>query len=193
MRKTWDPKRRRFLEAAAAAAAVPAISCSRSSSSWRFFTDTEADTARAVCDCLIPPDEYPGAGWAGAVNFLDIQLTGHLRKHAPVYRAGLAAVDRAARARYGEAFSRLDTARQVEFLKAIEKGKAGGGWAPTEQQQFFALILAHTMQSFYGDPRHGGNRDEVGYRMLGIPATPVRGRSKHDIQQPAKPAGGKLA
>jgi hypothetical protein len=43
---------------------------------------------------------------------------------------------------------------------------------------FFELVLNHTMQSFYGSPRHGGNRDAVSWRMLGVPDPPVRGRSR---------------
>ena len=68
-------------------------------------------------------------------------------------------------------FAALSAQQQVELLKATEKVK----------DLFFALILAHTMQSCYGDPWHGGNRDGIGYRSLGIPLTPVRGRSKHDL------------
>ena len=37
-------------------------------------------------------------------------------------------------------------------------------------KEFFDLILAHTMQGFYGDPRHGGNRDAVSC-LMGKPAT----------------------
>jgi gluconate 2-dehydrogenase gamma chain len=38
-------------------------------------------------------------------------------------------------------------------------------------------VVSHTMQGFYGDPRHGGNRNWASWRMLGVPITPVRGRS----------------
>jgi gluconate 2-dehydrogenase gamma chain len=46
----------------------------------------------------------------------------------------------------------------------------------TKDAEFFNLIRAHAMQGFYGDPRHGGNRDEASWKMLGIPCPPVRGR-----------------
>jgi gluconate 2-dehydrogenase gamma chain len=182
MKKTWDPKRRRFLEGVAAAAVLPAVSCSNAQSPWRCLTATEGETLGAICECLIPTDEYLGAKWAGAVQFIDIQLTGHYRKHRAAYREGLAAVDRASREKRGLSFVALDPPLQVQLLKLIEEGKAEGAWKPTAQQQFFSLVLTHTMQSYYGDPRHGGNRDWVGYRMLGLVAIPVRGRTK--------PAGG---
>ncbi len=180
----WNPRRRRFLGAAAAAAAAPGmISCSGKSSPWRVLSAAEVRAAEAICECLIPTDEFPGAAWAGAVNYIDRQLAGHLRHMRETYRRGLAMIDTAARGQGAADFAALAVERQVELLKAVEKGKApAGGWNPTEQRAFFAAILSNTMQSFYGDPRHGGNRDGIGYRMLGIPLTPVRGRD-----------GGKIA
>ena len=146
----------------------------------------EGQALEAVCECLIPTDEYPGAAWAGAVKYIDIQLYGHYRKHRATYRSGVAALDQVSREKYGRPFAALDLERQVELLQAVEKGQApASAWKAADQQQFFGLVLAHTMQSYYGDPRHGGNREQIGYRMIGVPATPVRGRSKHDVQASA--------
>jgi gluconate 2-dehydrogenase gamma chain len=169
-----NKRRRRFLKAAACATSGVMFSCGGPAGPWRVLTAEEAETAAAVCAQLIPDDEFPGAVWAGAVDFIDRQLSSHLRKHREAYRAGLAALDRTARERFGSRFSALAPERRVELLKAAEKAK----------DPFFSMILAHTMQSYYGDPRHGGNRDEVGYRSLGIPVTPVRGRSRHDLTAP---------
>jgi gluconate 2-dehydrogenase gamma chain len=178
----WNPKRRRFLRAAATAAAGGAVSCSGSKSSWRFFTAEEAATAAAIAECLIPTDEWPGAAWAGAAVYMDRQLHGHFRKHRGAYREGLAAIDEASRAACGRRFTEAGAEQQVRLLELVEKGKAAAPrWPAAAQRQFFSLILSHTMQSYYGDPRHGGNRDQVGYRMLGIPVTPVRGREHHDL------------
>jgi gluconate 2-dehydrogenase gamma chain len=41
---------------------------------------------------------------------------------------------------------------------------------------FFDMLVAHTMQGFYGDPRHGGNRERASWKMLGVASPPVRGR-----------------
>jgi gluconate 2-dehydrogenase gamma chain len=164
----------------------PAISCSTAKSPWRTLTAAEGETLEAVCECLIPTDEYPGAAWAGAVKFIDLQLYGHYRKYRSDYRTGIAALERTSRGKYGRPFAALDTGSKVDLLEAVEKGRApASDWKPADQRQFFHLVLAHTMQSYYGDPRHGGNRDQIGYRMIGVSATPVRGRSKHDLQAPA--------
>ena len=189
MARHWNPRRRRFLEMAAAAAAGGAmISCSGSRSPWRFLTPAEAEIAGAVCDRLIPNDEFQGALWAGAVRFIDLQLYGHFRQHRSLYRQGLQALDRVSREVYASPFATLPAPRQVELLKAVEAGTAAAPqWPAAAQSQFFRTILTHTMESYYGDPRHGGNRDGVGYRSIGLSTTPTRGRSRHDIQQAPGP------
>jgi hypothetical protein len=54
--------RRRFIQiAVSAAAAAPAISCSKATSAWRFLTVEEAKTLEAVCAQIIPADQDPGA------------------------------------------------------------------------------------------------------------------------------------
>lgn len=64
MGNVWNPKRRRLLEAAiAVGVAGPVISCSASKSPWRYLTVEEAGTAAAICDRLIPADEFPGTVW----------------------------------------------------------------------------------------------------------------------------------
>ncbi len=33
-------------------------------------------------------------------------------------------------------------------------------------RQFFGLIRSHSLQGFYGSPRHGGNKNNVSYKIL---------------------------
>ena len=160
--------RRRFIETSAAAvAALSAASCSRTRTKWRFLTDDEAETLAALCDQIVPPDDFAGAGQAGAVEFIDRQLMRHYRKHRATYRRGLAETERRSAARFGRAFAGLSADLRLEIAHSLER----------EQPAFFNLVLNHSMQSFYGSPRHGGNRDAVSWRMLGVPDPPVRGRS----------------
>src|ERR1035437_390757 len=179
-RKPWNPKRRQFLQAAVAAgAAAGTVSCSREKSRWRFLRAAEAATAAAICEQLIPSDEFAGAGDAGAVDYIDRQLSGHLRESRQLYQTGLEGVDRSSLEKYGTRFRLLAPAQQVELMRLIERGSAPeSGWSAVSQRRFFAAILSHTMQSY---SRHGGNRDGVGYRSIGLAVTPVRGRSQHDL------------
>ena len=41
---------------------------------------------------------------------------------------------------------------------------------PTEfLGQFFRIVREHTIQGFFGDPAYGGNRDTVGWKLVGFP------------------------
>ncbi len=166
-------RRRRFLELGVTAAAAGTFAgCSRPGGGayWRFFTAAEARLADAICERIIPADEDPGASQAGVVNFIDLQLTKRHKKHQAAYRRGIAGVDAASRKRFNKSFVELPPEQQTEVLMDVENSDG----------QFFNLIRTHTMQGFYGDPRHGGNRGEVSWRMLGLPDPPVRGRLAYE-------------
>ena len=174
-------RRRNFLKiGVSAAVAGSAISCGRSSHSpWRFFTAEEARTVEAMCERIIPADQDPGAAQAGVVNFIDRQLVGHYAEFQKIYRLGVAGVDQTSLALFSARFVDLAPQQQTGVLAKLEKNKAKGEiWKETSAKEFFNLVLAHTMQGFYGDPRHGGNRDRVSWKMLGVPYPPVRGRRK---------------
>jgi gluconate 2-dehydrogenase gamma chain len=179
--------RRKFLQAAmaAAAAAGPGLACSAGRAPWRFLSADEARTLAAICDQIIPPDEHPGAAWAGVVNYIDRQLCGPFRHLRDSYRTGLAAVDQSSRALYGMTFAVLDETRQLDLLRLMEQGRAPSeAWQQNSSADFFALLVDHTMQGFYGDPRHGGNRDRISWKMLGTPYPPIRGRLHYDVNKP---------
>ncbi len=162
-------RRRKFLKiGVSAAVAGSAVSCSRTRSPWRFFTPEEARTVEAICEQIVPADQDPGAAKAGVVNFIDRQLVGHYAEFQKTYREGVAKTDQLSLTMFAARFVDLPLERQTEVLKAMEKSA----------KEFFSLIVAHTMQGFYGDPRHGGNRDQVSWKMLGVPYPPVRGRRK---------------
>lgn len=161
----------------AAAATGSGAACTVIRSPWRFLTVDEARTLAAICDQIIPPDQDPGAAWAGVVNYIDVQLCGpfkHLRK---TYRQGIAAVEGSSRALFGASFADLASAQQIELLTKMEEGRVpGDSWKQVSPPEFFGLLVDHTMQGFYGDPRHGGNRDRTSWKMLGVPYPPIRGR-----------------
>jgi len=169
--------RRRFLHASlSAAVAGSAISCGSGprghagASPWRFFTAEEGQTVDAICEQIIPADRDPGAKEARAVNYIDIQLTRPFKRYQKVYRQGIAAVDAASHTKFGKRFVELPAGQQTEVLADIERSSS----------VFFELILAHTRQGFYGDPRHGGNRNRVSWKMIGVPFPPIRGREHYD-------------
>ena len=179
--------RRAFLQAAltAAAAAGAGVACSRNGSPWRFFSIDEARALAGMVDQIIPPDQDAGAVWAGVVNYIDRQLCGPYEALQPVYRQGLGAVDQTSQSTYGKVFADLESNQQVELLRRLEDGKAtGAAWKQLSSAEFFRYVVDHTMQGFYGDPRHGGNREGVSWKMLNLPYPPIRGRVRSDLPKP---------
>jgi gluconate 2-dehydrogenase gamma chain len=175
--------RRAFLQAAATAAAAAGftVGCTSSQNPWRFLRIDEALTLAAIVDQIIPPDQDPGASWAGVVNYIDRQLCGPYQSLQWTYRLGLSGVDQTSRALYGKIFGEVESQKQIELLHQLENGKASGTiWKQLSSSDFFSMVVDHTMQGFYGDPRHGGNREGVSWRMLGIPYPPIRGRLRPD-------------
>lgn len=104
------------------------------------------------------------------VHFIDIQLTKAHKRHQRAYRQGIAITNDTSRKRFGKAFADLAPAEQIGVLKDVE----------TNAKAFFQLILTHTQQGFYGDPRHGGNRDMASWKMVGLPFPQIRGRQRYD-------------
>ena len=171
-----EQMRRRTLLAAGIAGST--VACSSRSSSWRFFSAEEATTVEAICARIIPEDQDAGATTAGVVHFLDKQLSGFYKPLQKTYRAGLAEIDHKSVELTGKKFAELPTASQIDLLHHIEKDPS--------LKPFFSLLIEHSMQGFYGDPRHGGNRDRVSWKMLGVPYPPVRARLRYDLTDPAK-------
>ncbi len=173
--------RRQFLKGAAAAGCVSLLpACGRLPGRWRFFTEAEAATVSAICEQIIPTDQDPGAVSAGVPNFIDKQLAGTYRRHQQTYRAGLVGTQETSEAMFSGRFETLTWDNQTAVLQALESGKAKGRtWESQSSRTFFQLIRDHTMQGFYGSPRHGGNRDYVSYKMLGIDYPQVIGQNRY--------------
>ena len=58
--------------------------------------------------------------------------------------------------------------KQDEVITALEADKATGFTFPTARE-FFSILRTHTMEGMFADPLYGGNRDFVGWRLVGFP------------------------
>lgn len=124
------------------------------------FDPHQRATIEVAADRIIPADRDPGARQAGVVNYIENTLGTYEAEHAPLYADGVQELDRLARERFtSERFIFLRPEQQDEILAHLEK----------ERSPFFSLLVEHAMQGFYGDPRHGGNRDGVSWKMIGFP------------------------
>ncbi len=159
---------------AGAALAASCTACRRSE--YAFLSANDAATLRAICDQIIPADDFPSASEAGVLNYIDRQLTHHYRRHRKTYLDGLKQADLLSRNRFGTDLAGASVQQQFEIVSAME----------TQNEAFFDLVRSHTMQGYYGSPRHGGNRDAMSWRMLGLDEPPVRGRAQYDFTAGSK-------
>ena len=147
---------------------------------YRFFTEAEAALLIPVCEQIIPRDDAPGATDAGVIHYIDRQLCGPLSRHQGDYRRGLQSLRNTCLQLHRKPFEELTFAKQTETLRLIETGKASKElWGEPSSKEFFNLVVDHTMQGFYGSPRHGGNRDYASYRMLGLAYPNLIGQNRY--------------
>ncbi len=157
---------------------IPA--CSGYDSVWRFFTESEAKTVIAFAEQIIPRDQDPGATDANIINFIDKQLVGPYTRFQEIYRKGIPALENSSYKLYKKPFSELEFNVQTEFMIKMEKGELPDEiWGENRQTDFFRLMLDHTMQGFYGSPRHGGNKNYVSYKMMRIDYPHVIGQNRY--------------
>jgi gluconate 2-dehydrogenase gamma chain len=168
------PTRRQFVAAGALGGAVAVIGCKSQPHSGReFLSVDQAATLGALCDQIIPADDYPSASQAGVLDYIDRQLVRAYRRHRDAYREGLESARQFARKRFNADPETLPAERQLQWATAVERG----------QHAFFEMVREHTFEGYYGSPRHGGNRDAVSWKMLGLSEPPNLGRSQYDLNQ----------
>jgi gluconate 2-dehydrogenase gamma chain len=151
------------------------------------LTATQADLLEAIVARLIPTDANgPGATEARAAHYIDRALGGALASSHQTYTSGLAALDAYSRSSRGKPFTELPATDQDSVLIEVEKGTATGFTGSSAA--FFNLVLSHTHQGTFGDPYYGGNKDFVGWDLIGYPgirtmvtAADQQRLEKHDL------------
>jgi gluconate 2-dehydrogenase gamma chain len=155
---------------------------------YQFFSGSEARLLIAICEQIIPRDDSPGATDAGVIYYIDRQLSGPLARYQQIYRLGLASFGSTCVHVYKTQFEQLSFEQQTDALRLIEAGKAPKElWGGLSQQAFFDRVLDHTRQGFYGSPRHGGNRNYVSYRMLGLAYPNLLAQNHRTDRRPSEP------
>ena len=124
-------------------------------------------TLRAVVNCLIPPDEFPGAYEAGVCDYVTRLFETDVRDEIEFFATGLACIESEARALFGESFANLSSDQQVSTLTAIEHGEVTANW-PVSPQRLLNMLVCVTAEGFYSNPQQGGNRDSISWRMTGF-------------------------
>ena len=122
---------------------------------FRVFEAGEAAELTAIAARIIPTDDTPGATEAGVIYFLDtIFAEARRASQLALLREGLAAL-RGQLTTGGRRIHELTEAQQDQLLR------------DNEQTPFFATMRYLTIAGTFSLPRYGGNRDKVGYQLIG--------------------------
>lgn len=142
---------------------------------YQVFTTSEAEIMNELTDCIIPPGEFYGGKDALVARFIDRQLGrhGYLQHDKEMYQVCLPALNRNSAINYGKEFIQLDDEDKISYLSEIESGvynsgSRENGWGNVTPSSFFNTMRNQCMMGYYGSPDHGGNKDYVSYRMLGL-------------------------
>lgn len=183
---------------------------------YTYLTAPEAAFVEAAVARLIPADELgPGAREAGVAFFIDQQLNGQFGlaaktyMHGPwaagtptqgyqlpltpreVYRLAIGETNAYCRKKYGKTFDKLAPKTQDEVLQALDEGTVAFDSVPAKL--FFEMLFANTQQGFFSDPLYGGNREKIGWKLIGHPGVPVAYNAfigKHNVPyHVAEPVG----
>ncbi|MEQ1730492.1 MAG: gluconate 2-dehydrogenase subunit 3 family protein [Vicinamibacterales bacterium] len=127
------------------------------------LTRPQAEALDAMTGRIIPSvDGRPGAREAGAVYFIDRALATFNAAQKAMYVDGVADLNRraASRAPGNPGFAALSSAQQDEVLREVER-------AP-----FFQAMRFDTIVGTFALPTWGGNRDHLGWQMIGFEHLP---------------------
>ncbi len=136
------------------------------------LTADESVALEALCSRILPSDDLgPGAKEARVVHYIDRAISGVLANAREQYSAGLAALDLLSNDRYGERFSLISIEQQDEVIEDMTLNKNLG--YPILNLAFFNMVRNHTIEGAFSDPYYGGNRNFIGWDILGYPGVRV--------------------
>ena len=144
----------------AASGAVLSCSPPDQAGAWHTFADPDAAVVDAIAALIVPTDDSPGAREAGVVQFIDRSLQTFAKDQQQLFVTGLADLKMRVHAAHPgtDSFVKLDAAQQTALLQELEASKS----------EFFAAMLAATAAGMFADPEYGGNRNKIGWKLIGF-------------------------
>jgi len=100
-----------------------------------------------------------------------------------IYRRGLGFVDAYAQSQFQQNFVDLSAEQQDQVLTDMEADKATG-FAGPGGKAFFTQLRNDTIEGMFSDPMYGGNRDLIGWKLIGYPGA-QRHYTPDDMQNTA--------
>jgi hypothetical protein len=125
---------------------------------FAFFTPAQAADIEAMSAQIFPTDDTAGAREAQVVYFIDLGLVTFARDAKATYTQGCQDLQAKTTEMFPRAasFAVLASSEQIQLLTAIES------------TPFFQVVREHTIMGMFADPKHGGNYEKVGWRLIGF-------------------------
>jgi gluconate 2-dehydrogenase gamma chain len=141
-------------------AALSASACTArdKAASFEVLGAPEARELEAIAARILPTTDTPGAREAGVIWFMDKSFGSFMKDNLQTARDGLAEFQSGIAEAYPGAamFSDLDENDQDSYLKT------------QEDSGFFNFVRFLTLAGFFGMSSYGGNKDDVGWKLLGL-------------------------
>jgi hypothetical protein len=130
------------------------------------LSSDEVAAVSALMEGMFPADALgPGALEIGVVDYLLRALGGPYAHLLTVYREGLAGLDAVARNEHGCRFTEATIVQRDAIIDRLSRGEL----SEVQDRRFFDLAWQHLREGLFGDPIHGGNRQMLGWRLIGFP------------------------
>jgi gluconate 2-dehydrogenase gamma chain len=143
---------------AAAAEHAAHVASASEPARFTFFNAADAADIEAVTAQILPSGSTPGAREACAVYFIDRAMATFFGERATAFRAGLADFQTTFRAAQpaSASFAAAGATEQVTFLKTVDR------------TPFFETMRVLTILGTLTASKYGGNRDGLGWKMMGF-------------------------
>src|SRR6201997_4712395 len=150
----------------------------------------DAETLDAVFERMFPADDDgPGAVEIGVTDYVDKALSGAYYHLHPLYRAGLAAIDREMLVRSGKTFKAANTAEQDQIIQALERNELSS-CPDFPARDFFETLRTHLQEGVFADPVYGGNKEKSGWRLIKHPGVGLENSAEENLMETPADKGG---
>jgi gluconate 2-dehydrogenase gamma chain len=171
----------------------PAAAPAPTPAGYEFLNLDEAAFIEALVDHMVPADDLTPKGTDVGINiYIDralagawgkgdrLYMQGPWKKGAPsqgyqlpltpaqLYRAGIDATNAHCRKTYGKTFDRLDEAQREEVLVGLSTAKINFD-SGLPVRVFWTALYQTVIEGMFSDPIYGGNRNKVGWQLIGFP------------------------
>lgn len=128
------------------------------------FTNQEFAVLSAAVARVIPRDDDPGALEANVPEYIDKALQSQqLESMRKNFGPGLSALDRRCQRMFKAGFAEATPEQQDEVLTIFKNSPETSG-----ESRWYEMLIVLSLEGFLGDPSYGGNRDEVGWKLVGF-------------------------